>query len=171
MVLFSQFFINIENYDGIIISGTFKRYFKPELRPILSIFFMFLALYESQARNVVLYCWDILLNIFLAKSFTVSLSRGNTCISAFTKYVYSVIVCHQLNINLSELHHRVSFLHISLVIHSAWGWLAMGYANDASLQYSKSSEGYFLIWAKICIWVCSNSLFKWFFKLFPCIFN
>ena len=36
--LFSSFFKNIENSDDIIISGDFRRYFRPEPGPILSTF-------------------------------------------------------------------------------------------------------------------------------------
>ena len=75
-----------------IISGDFKRYFKPELYPILSIIFMLLSFYKSQARNRVLYCWVTPFDILQAKSLTVPLFWGNTRISAITsrKYVYSV---------------------------------------------------------------------------------
>ena len=88
VVLFSPFFINIENSDGIIISRDFKRYFKPEPRPILSTIFMLLSLYESQARNIVLYYWGMLFNILLAKSLAVPLFRGNTRISVITSRMY-----------------------------------------------------------------------------------
>lgn len=122
VVLFSPLSTNIKNSDDIIISGYFKRYFKPKPCPILSKFLMLLSLYESQAIAM-LYCWGRLFNIIQTKSPTVLLFRGNTRIRAITsrKYVcsflFQVTICCQLNINLLELYHRVYFLHISLVFH------------------------------------------------------
>ena len=86
-------------------------------------FFMVLSLCESQAKNIVLYFWGILFNILHAKSLVVLLCRGDTRIIAITvwknlwMFIFKIIVCPQLSINLLELHHRVYFLHISLVLH------------------------------------------------------
>ena len=122
MDLFSPFFIFIENSDGINISGDFKRYFKSESCSILPTFFYGVTFIQITRKEYsaallgynVLYSLGKMSYCFIKATLALVLLHLG---AMYLVFLFQVIVCHQVNISLLELHHRVYFLHISLVLH------------------------------------------------------
>ena len=123
VVLFSPFLINIENSDGIIISGDFKRYFKPEPR-LFFLHFLCCYLYTNHKQEIQCYTVEVYSlifsrqNLILFHYFKATLALVLLHLeSMYVVFLFQVIVCHQLNINLLGQDYRVYFLYISLVLH------------------------------------------------------